>query len=162
DGRDLRRVQTNASDPAVSPDRSELAYASNHFGREGIHVMNVDGSDRRRLTHGVLDDEPAWSSDGRRLVFLRTLSPGPSGAVSASSLYLINADGSGRRRLAGAAVDFPGPTWINDRQILLRYQWGELATLSARTGKPVQVIRLPNKGTQPGDGPKLSPDGREI
>lgn len=45
-----------------SPDGTRIAYANG----DGIHVMNADGSGKRRLTSGA---HPAWSPDGKRLLF---------------------------------------------------------------------------------------------
>jgi hypothetical protein len=73
----------------------------------------------------------------------------------------MDANGSQKRRLS-SSVDFPFPTWIDDHHVLFIYRWGELAIIDARDGHIVRVIRLPRKGTQPGDGPALSPSGQEI
>ena len=47
--------------PAWSPDGTKVAFASVHEGREGIHVVNVDGSGARRLGPG---SEPDWQPLG--------------------------------------------------------------------------------------------------
>jgi Tol biopolymer transport system component len=126
--------------------------------------MHSDGTHARLIDRDgdAIDGEPSWSPDNRKLAFIKTISPAPSGRLFQSAIYTINRDGSHRRRVMGSRVDFPQPTWISSRQILLTYEWGELAIANARTGRPVRLIRLPNKGTQPGDGPRLSPDGRKI
>jgi WD40-like Beta Propeller Repeat len=166
DGRGLRRLAVGGSDPSVSADRTMIAYPGeppNSIG--GIYVERADARHARvidREKYDVLDGQPSWSPDDRKLVFVQTVSPAPSGGLFQSSIYVINRDGSDRRRILRSLVDFPEPSWINARQILLTYKWGELAVVSARTGRPLRLIRLPNKGTQPGDGPKLSPNGREI
>jgi len=55
--------------------------------------MNADGTERRRLTRNSVNDwGPAFSPDGRRLVFL-------SGKDNVYDLYTMNVDGSDRRRL---------------------------------------------------------------
>ena len=41
-----------------------------------IFVMDADGSHTRQITYNLLDDEdPAWSPDGRRIVFARDFDP---------------------------------------------------------------------------------------
>jgi hypothetical protein len=60
---------------------------------DGTHIRWID----REGNTNTLDGQPSWSPDGRKLVFIKTISPASSGALFASSLYTINADGSGRR-----------------------------------------------------------------
>jgi Tol biopolymer transport system component len=70
-----------------------------------IAVMNSDGTGTRTLTHNDLRDrEPAWSPDGRELVF-----------SSSAGLRLIGADGSGERALtrSGLVMD-TSPAWSPD------------------------------------------------
>jgi hypothetical protein len=73
--------------------------------------MAADGTAMRRLTRSPRQDAlPAWSPDGRRIVFTR------SGA-GRSDLYVVGADGHGLRRLtaqgdAGAAAWSPNGRWI--------------------------------------------------
>jgi Tol biopolymer transport system component len=52
--------------------------------------MNADGSGQRRLAN--LASDPAWSPDGRKLVFA-------SQRDGAAGLYAVHADGSGRQSL---------------------------------------------------------------
>jgi hypothetical protein len=179
DGRGLRRIATGVWYLGASRDGTKFAYnpwlERVYPEKGGIHIVRADGTHIRWIDRAVYkedsnpppgpsDSQPAWSPDGQRLVFTRTgLTDRPgSGELFDVAIYVMNADGSRRRFLASSAVDFPGPTWMNNREILLMYKWGELAIISARTGRLVRLIRLPNKGTQPGDGPRLSRNGREI
>jgi Tol biopolymer transport system component len=46
--------------------------------------MNSDGSDQLRLTsNSVSDNNPVWSPDGKKIVF-----------ISGDRIYIMNADGS--------------------------------------------------------------------
>jgi Tol biopolymer transport system component len=50
----------------------------------------------------VSDDEPGWSPDGTKLVFVRHMSqPPPRGRLA---LFLINSDGTGERQLTPSAL----------------------------------------------------------
>lgn len=62
----------NDFEPAFSPDSSEVAFSSDRANRKAgitdLYVVKVDGSERRRLTHGADTGAVAWSPDGSRLV----------------------------------------------------------------------------------------------
>jgi Tol biopolymer transport system component len=89
----------------------------------GMYVMNADGSGLRRLTRNAAlgpgpSADPAWSPDGRKLVFVKR--PERSGAACRPTgrcheeIYVINADGSGLRRLTRNAVFDGNPVWSPD------------------------------------------------
>jgi Tol biopolymer transport system component len=68
-----------------------------------LFVMNADGTGETRLTATLTTEEnPAWSADGRKIVF-DTYDQG---------LFTINGDGSGRTRLTSAADT--EPAWSPD------------------------------------------------
>ena len=74
--------------------------------------MNADsashGSDMRQLTFGSdEDDSPAWSNDGKRVVFSRRVS-------DRFQLFVMNRDGSGVMQLTDAAGEFVNPRWSPD------------------------------------------------
>ncbi|MCP4174658.1 MAG: hypothetical protein GY758_28235, partial [Fuerstiella sp.] len=57
--------------PAVSPDGKRIAFVSTRTGNYDIFVMNIDGSEIRRITTSdERDDYPAWHPDGRQLVIV--------------------------------------------------------------------------------------------
>jgi len=68
--------------------RNEIAFVRN----DDIYVMNADGSAQRRLTdHPGQDRYPAWSSDGRRILFYSDRAP--------RGWYIMNADGTNQTHL---------------------------------------------------------------
>jgi TolB protein len=88
---------------AWSPDSQKVAFVERlPEGKSRIWVASVAGGDPTALTDGkTRDDAPAWSPDGKHLVFVAER----SGDVD---LWLMRADGSGQTRLTTA----PGADWL--------------------------------------------------
>ncbi|HYE02455.1 MAG TPA: DPP IV N-terminal domain-containing protein [Phycisphaerales bacterium] len=58
--------------PAISPDGTRIAFASNRAGSWDIFVMPVRGGQAAQVTSDEADElHPSWSPDGTRLVFCR-------------------------------------------------------------------------------------------
>jgi len=91
DGSGLLNLSNNPADdtnPAFSPDGSQIAFVSNRDAEEGgqsIYVMNADGSQLRQLTFDHWSNWPAWSPDGTQITY-----------TSSDDIFIINADGSGQ------------------------------------------------------------------
>jgi TolB protein len=80
-----------------------------------IVVIKADGSDLRRLTHGI---DPALSHDGLRVAFTRW-----NGADG--SLWVINVDGSGERLVLGETRQAKHPAWSpDDSRLVINFQHG--------------------------------------
>ncbi len=68
EGYNLPTLNQGATDPAVSPDGKTVAIAA----RGWIWLMDTTTREARRLTKsGSVDSRPAWSPDGRQIVFVR-------------------------------------------------------------------------------------------
>lgn len=90
--------------PAWSPDGSRIAFAS--VRRDGIWVMNADGTSLHRVTTSpTIDVEPTWSPDGRRLAFVRNV-PGYK-----TEIFVVGVDGKGLRRLTSNRGEDFEPDW---------------------------------------------------
>jgi TolB protein len=94
--------------PAWSPDGKQIAFArffdNNQF--TDIAIINLDGSDSKRLTHES-GEYPAWSPDGTRIAFA-------SAREGNYEIYVMNADGTGQTRLTDNAAYDMSPTWSPD------------------------------------------------
>ncbi len=66
------------STPVWSPRGDLIAFTKQHQGRFMIGVMKPDGKGERILTEGYHNEGPAWSPNGRVLVFFRD-TPGANG-----------------------------------------------------------------------------------
>ena len=59
--------------PALSPDRTRIAFSSNRAGSYDLYLMDADGSNLQRLTTDPGGKgEPVWTPDGTRLVYTLT------------------------------------------------------------------------------------------
>jgi Tol biopolymer transport system component len=91
-------------EPAWSPDGSRIAFARATGGQLDIYVMNVDGSQARKLSNSAGNDgSPAWSPDGTKIAF--------SAQLGDNEIYVINADGSRERRLTFGGLNNGHPSW---------------------------------------------------
>jgi Tol biopolymer transport system component len=83
----------------LSPDGSKIVFSSNRGDIYHIYLMNIDGSDLRRLTHEPIDDfSPRWSPDGKHIAFSRI-----------GSLYVMDSDGANVRRVTEAESEAAAP-----------------------------------------------------
>jgi hypothetical protein len=97
--------------PVWSPTDNWIAHRGCYGPDCGLWITNADSGERRRLTPGGGDGQPAWSPDGKQLVFI-------SKDDGNFELYRINRDGSGKVRLTndihsdGLPVWSPNGAWI--------------------------------------------------
>jgi len=84
--------------PALSPDRTRIAFSSNRGGSYDLYLMDADGRNPRRLTTDPGNEgEPAWTPDGSRIVYTAT----PKGGQP--QLHELRPDGNPPRALTAGA-----------------------------------------------------------
>lgn len=106
----VARLGPDIENPSWSPDGQQLAFTAGAVSRSAIHVINANGSARRRLTSPAsgFDLAPEWSPDGTRIAFLRSRS-------STHDLWVMNTDGSDQYPLAtGVVGPAQHPQWSPD------------------------------------------------
>lgn len=132
--------------PAYSPDGRLIAFARNTDAfNSDIFLMTPRGRIVRRLTHSVGTDAqlgeehgPAWSPDGRRLVFVSNRSG------RSWELYTIGADGRGERRLTNtpsSRYDEDAPRYVDRGTRILYAHNGRIAVMNA-DGTGVEELGL--------------------
>jgi TolB protein len=147
---------------------NRIVFANNHLcngndcGSGEIAVVNLNGSNFKRLTHNTVTEEaPAWSPDKRRIAFTRM----PAIGSTRFGLWVMEADGHHQRRLPAPAF-VTGPDWSPNGR-LVAFTGGDPAnspgyaglwTVNVRTGQLVRQIW----GSSSYDAPAWSPDGTKI
>ena len=87
-----RELRADESDPAFSPDGRQIAFRSTHQGG-GIFVVDRSGGDVRRLTN--FGASPAWTPNGRTIVFATRSSIDPRSGGQSGDTYLPSGIRSG-------------------------------------------------------------------
>jgi Tol biopolymer transport system component len=132
DGTQPKRVVASdlAFDPSWSADGTKIAHTDYDWGADSLEVFvaNRDGSGQRQLTHteeiAETSPNPAWSPDGKMLVFQRG-----SGCFN---LYTMNADGSEQQPLiAKGGANCYDPDWSPDGQRIVFSRYNPDTNLSS-------------------------------
>src|SRR4051794_20556893 len=104
---------TGVSDPRLSPDGRQVAYAvwrvdrKKNTYRSAIWVVPVDGSkEPRRVTFGPkADSKPRWSPDGTRLAFVSKRKG------DAAQLFVLPLEGGEAQQLTDLKESVDQPAW---------------------------------------------------
>ncbi len=117
-------------------------------------VARNDGRDLKRLAIGAT---PRWSSDGKRLLFMRDEANDPK---REPGIFLIDRDGTGERRIGKGRW----PDWSPDGK-QIAFSLGGQPGPGLRTGATICIARADGSGRRmiaEGDCPGWSPDGKKI
>jgi Tol biopolymer transport system component len=159
--------------PAISPDATQIAYASD-AGTGTFHIVQrvIDGGAPHRLTSGI-DPElsPAYSPDGKTIAFLR---------LHGTTEVVIRDLASGTEKLAGyietqlgdwtgdpgPLIGNLGPAWTRDGASLIvsdhppHSSSSGLFIINLADGSREQLTTT--DGSEQDFLPKVSPDGQRI
>jgi Tol biopolymer transport system component len=124
-----------------------------------IWKMDADGSNRMLVINaGTNDIEPAWSPDGRKIVFKsdRDVPPG-------RGLYSVNADGTGLTLLVSGDAN-SDPAWSPDgtKIAFAANRDGLITSIYIMDPDGSNITRLTNQLPFSDSGPVWSPDGTRM
>jgi hypothetical protein len=95
-----------------SPDAQRLVFEGEQDGVQGLFTIRLDGTDLNRITSapaGLVDGSPAWSPDGRKVVFIRGLDYYEG---NERALHIVDVQGGTPTQLSAAGTThILGPDW---------------------------------------------------
>ena len=156
-----------SGEPAWSPDGLSIAMEADRGDpahQQGIYVMDVDGTNLRRVTipsAGFHDGKPRFSPDGKHLVFTRFRG---KDLAEKAAVFTVSPDGTHLRRLTTFAIHADDLDWSPDgkRIVFDGYPnagaYGHIYVIDSN-GRHLRNL-TPGK-TGSGD-PVWSPDGKTI
>jgi Tol biopolymer transport system component len=155
----LTRGSRRHNSPAIAPDESALAFASQGEAQEDIFILERDATQPRQLTQDVAQDRiPRWAPDGQSIIFL-------SDRSGRYEVWRVRRDGSGLEQLTDAPeAQVLAAIWSPDGRRLLYQARDDNAFIiapdqprHARTAQPLPVP--PPRGFRPWS---WSSDGRLL
>jgi Tol biopolymer transport system component len=151
------------SEPTFSPDGSQVAFVRSTVAgvSNDVFVVTVAGGEVQRLTfdHRPVIGPPAWTADGREIVFSSTRG-GPD------SLWRISASGGVPRPVAGPIGQggWPSIPTKGDRlvyeQVVAKFNIWRLDLKDEKHHQRPPYLLISEKGDK--TRPDLSPDGKKI
>lgn len=146
--------------PVWSPDGTRIAFGERRSTQVDIFVVNADGTDERRLTHSLTNDNfPVWSPDGTQIAYI-------ADHYGSTSIYVVDAacvtGCPGPRRLFAEGNEEASPVWSPDgKQIAFVSQTDDhsdlyLINADGSDSRPLTQTEADDHS------PAWSPDGTQI
>lgn len=123
-----------------------------------IYIMNVDGTNRTRVTTAYGNDGgPSISPDGKKIVFVSSRD-----SLTSSDIYIINIDGKNEKRLTNDGHStYPSFSPDGSKIVFASGRDGvsyDIYTMNIDGSNPIRLTT----NTKSENTPKYSPDGKKI
>jgi eukaryotic-like serine/threonine-protein kinase len=140
----------------ISQDNKWIAAASKGE-QESIYIMHSDGSGIVKLTNDSYKNRgPAWSPDGRKLVFY-------SDRSGKYEIWEIGIDGSNLRQLTITEAQVYDPIWFpNGDKILIGYTEPAILNIRPVPTDKIEYLHIGNDTSLAFTESSLSPNGKYI
>lgn len=147
---------------AWSPDGKKIAFYAKYDNKKtwSIHTMNIDGTNRKRLTHAKnkWDYAPEWSPDGKKIIFSREYRD--SDKKGQQEIWIMNSDGSEQTQikpLKGGSAYF-----TQDGRIVFNSEFEDKKSeISIADINGNNIVHLTDNEAEEWH-PNVSPDGKQI
>jgi Tol biopolymer transport system component len=152
-----QRFLTWGAEPAYSPDGRWIAYTVGDGFQADLMLMRSDGSRPHavRRTSGISERGPAFSADGKRLLFAARPAEGRGGEGNGSDLYSVALDGSRPRRLTATAGGEEGePQAAANGRFVVFVRSGEVFTMRPDGSRPRRLAV--------GAAPTVAPNSHRV
>jgi TolB protein len=144
----------NTFQPSWSPDQRKIAIAK---PGAGIYVIDVRTGRAKRLTRSEADEAPAWSPDGRQILFHRQVT------ATNWDIYSVKPDGGPLGRLTRDPGQQLHPAWSPDGRRVAFAQQDPTGNWVIYTmnpdGSDHQRVTSEKDSSQ---DPEWSPDGKQL
>ncbi len=153
DGSGTEFFLAHASQPAFSPDGTQIAFHSWKLDTRGLMISDISGANQKLVAGYTEDQLPTWSVDGSEVILLSRRA-----GHRKSQLYRVNSDEERTEGIIFSEGEYPaiGP----NGQLVFR-GWGNtgpglrLASASFNNIQPLTDIEHDT-------APAISPDGQKI
>jgi len=151
-----------SSAPDSRPSREIIVSYADETKKLQLYRVNEDGSVRRRITDGTHDcSMPAWSPDGKQIVYLR-------GSENGGALWLSDPDGKNPKMLLASGLNME-PSWLPDSRHIVWFALrpgtaigSQLNILNTETLEIRPLFRDPEQVKFSNLMPAVSPDGTKV